>query len=192
MEKKLCSVEGCSSPIHARGWCNRHYRQDVRLGGSDYPPLPPLRDRVEPRIIKDDPSGCWLWPNKPNGDGYSTIDERGRRLLLHRLVLSWYIGPLPSGVVVDHRCFNRACCNPDHLRLATDKQNIENRSGLNQNNTSGYRGVTRTKSGRWRVQVGHARERISVGRFDTLEEANEAAIAARNALFTHNDLDRVA
>jgi hypothetical protein len=39
--------------------------------------------------------------------------------------------------------------------------------------------------------VGHAGKKISGGTFTDLEEANAAAVALRNELFTHNDLDRI-
>jgi hypothetical protein len=69
----------------------------------------------------------------------------------------------------------------------------EHRTRLNSNNTSGIRGVYWDKSRkRWVAQVGHNYQTIPVGRFATQAEAEAAAVAMRNAIFTHNDGDRVA
>ena len=118
--------------------------------------------------------------------------HNGEKLaLVHREVYSWHHGLIPKGHVVDHTCFNRRCCNPEHLRLVSHKQNMENRSGMAANNKSGYRGVYRKKN-RWCVTVGHNGKKIYGGYYSTLEEANEAAIALRLRLFTHNEIDRAA
>jgi hypothetical protein len=94
---------------------------------------------------------------------------------------------------VDHICHVPSCIKPDHLRLVTIKQNAENFGGLKVTNNSGYRGVHwHSQTGKWNVQVTHNGRRYAGGLHSDIEEANAAAIALRNLLHTHNDLDRVA
>jgi hypothetical protein len=75
----------------------------------------------------------------------------------------------------------------------TTKQNSENFGGLKASNTSGYRGVVwHGPQRKWRVQVGHNGRLHYGGLYANIEDANAAAIALRNKLHTHNDLDRIA
>jgi len=110
----------------------------------------------------------------------------------HRISYELANGPIPDGMQVDHICLNPACVKPEHLRLATQKQNNEHRAGLPITNTSGVRGVSRGWRGKWRASVGHYGGRHYLGHFATMQEAEAAVIAKRLELFTHNDLDRKA
>ena len=192
---KTCAVDECERPAKSRGWCIRHYTRHRRYGSPTAgPQRRTVRERIEPRIVKGD--GCWAWLGGHDNKGYSVLRVRSggseRTVLIHREVLSWTLGPLPPYMDVDHVCHNPACVNPDHLRLATRKQNIENYAGLRRDNTSGYRGAYR-KGGRWVASVGHNGGTVRVrGSFDTAEEAAEAARKLRLQLHTHNDADRAA
>jgi hypothetical protein len=96
-------------------------------------------------------------------------------------------------VDLDHICGNRVCCNLDHLRPTSRKQNMENLRGAYVTSTTGVRGVHRdNRCNKWRVRVKHNYREYSGGYFDNLADAEAAAIALRNRLFTHNDADRKA
>jgi len=149
-------------------------------------------ERFWPKVDKTD--GCWLWTAYVNHLGYGQLG-RGRRgegqVGAH--VFSWELihGPVPAGKEIDHRptCPKR-CVNPEHLRAITHKQNLENRAGPNRNSTSGFRGVTfRKDCNKWEAKIGHNGRIIRSGLFDTIEEANEAAIALYRKYHTHSDWD---
>jgi hypothetical protein len=134
--------------------------------------------------------GCWPWTGARDYKGYGRIGVGdGHQIKPHRLAYELATGRKIGELQIDHRCHNRGCCNPAHLRLATDKQNKENHSGPQRNSKSGIRGVS-PKGNRWRVQVKHNRKTIHVGYFATLEAAEAAVIAKRNELHTRNDADR--
>lgn len=106
--------------------------------------------------------------------------------LVHRLMYGFTNGD-PGELQVDHTCRHPACCNPQHLRAVTNKQNGENRNGPYSNNKStGVRNVYPTPEGRFRARIKHNGRIIHLGHFDTVEAAEHAAIAARTEIFTHS------
>lgn len=130
-----------------------------------------LRERFWSKVEKTD--ACWVWIAAKQ-KGYGTILADGRLQRAHRISFEWAQGPIPDGMFVDHLCHNRACVRPDHLRLATPKQNNENSTHANL--TSGHRGVTWDKRrGKWKVHLSHNNRTVNGGRFDDLTEAIDAA-----------------
>lgn len=131
--------------------------------------------------------GCIVWTGGLTTAGYGQIRFRESRVRAHRYAWERVHGPIPEGMHVDHRCWNHACCNPAHLRLATHKQNMENRSGPDAQSTSGVRGVHWSKAlNKWRGYVGHNGKSIHVGVFHSIDEAADAVRAKRAELFTHS------
>jgi hypothetical protein len=153
----------------------------------------PPEERFWPKVDKS--GACWEWTayKLPDGYGRFTIGTGAsrRKVLAHRFSYELANGPLAPGLQVDHKCLNRSCVNPSHLRAATNKQNGEHTSGAQRNSKSGVRGVSwDSKSKRWRAQIRHNKKLITAGSFSTIAEAEACAIAKRLELFTHNDMDR--
>lgn len=129
---------------------------------------------------------CITWNAARVGSGYGQFRFEGRHVTAHVVAYSLANGPVPTGMMVDHRCFRRECVNPTHLRAVTPKQNTEHLRGAYSNNACGVRGVRkRHDCDRWQVRVAGRH----VGTFSTLAEAEQAAIAARAEQFTHDDCE---
>lgn len=82
--------------------------------------------RMDQRI-RELPNGCWEWQGvAPNNKGYTHVRLPGlkNRKLAHRICWERAHGPVPSGLVLDHLCRNRACCNPAHLEIVTNRENV--------------------------------------------------------------------
>lgn len=149
----------------------------------------PLPEKLASLTIKSDE--CWLWGGAIQQHGYGTLTHEGKRIYAHRASYEVAKGAIPQGMRVDHICHNESCVRPDHLRTVTIKQNAENFGGLNVTNNSGYRGVYwHNQANKWCVQVTHNGRRYAGGVHADIEDANAAAVALRNQLHTHNDLDR--
>lgn len=157
---------------------------------------PPKRDPKE-RFweMVNKTSNCWLWTGSTKsqgGYGRFVIDDN-RRILAHRYAYELLVGPITDGMQLDHICRIRHCVNPEHLRVVTRKENMENRRGAAAHSRSGVRGVIWVggRIQKWRVQVRHNGFLHHGGYFDSLDAAKSAAIAKRNQLFTCNELDRI-
>ena len=173
--------------------CASHYNQ--WHAGKNLSALPKAAKRMTPldRFLSyvDKSDGCWEWTGRKIHD-YGSFYAAGHHIRAHRFSYKQFVGPIPTGMEIDHMCHNKSCVNPSHLRLATHKQNRENLTGAQKNNTtSGIRGVYwKASRNRWAAMVMHSKKRYHVGHFTDIREAEAAVIAKRNELFTHNDLDR--
>lgn len=148
--------------------------------------MPPVIERLSEKTTRV--GKCLEWTGGKNGDGYGVMMVNGVSRMTHRLAWEEGNGPIPAGMLVDHRCHNKACLFPPHLRLATRKQNNENKAGANKNSKSGVRGVCWEKAkGRWKASVRHNGKLHHGGYFDDLDEAGEAAKQLRLKLFTFSD-----
>lgn len=146
-------------------------------------------DRFWAKVNKTDT--CWLWEGSLHYKGYGQFLFNGRTQKAHRAAYQMLVGPIPEGLSIDHICHVRNCVNPEHLRPVTNKQNGEHRAGPNKHSTTGIRGVFWNKRNRnWNVVIGHNKVTHHVGTYTSVEEAEAAAKAKRQELFTHDDADR--
>ena len=72
---------------------------------------------------------CWEWNGVKSWKGYGRfgICYNGVQTLPHAHRISFFIfnGDIPKGMTVHHKCENKSCVNPEHLKLLTEKENRE-------------------------------------------------------------------
>jgi hypothetical protein len=73
--------------------------------------------------IKVDANGCWLW-QRATAKGYGTGFLLGRQVTIHLVVYRILVDLVPPGMVLDHSCRIKRCCNPSHLEPVTQLENV--------------------------------------------------------------------
>jgi hypothetical protein len=121
--------------------------------------------------LVDDDIYCYLMKHEKtlslNKSGYSNIMFNGKKQPLHRWIMN-YDGELKVDHIDNNKLNNQRC----NLRLATPKQNSQNK-GSAKNSSSKYVGISfSNRDKKWKAQI----QKEYLGVFDTEEEA----VIARN------------
>lgn len=89
------------------------------------------RDRFWSSVEMRAPDECWPWLRFKNDKGYGitkvTINKRRYNSKTQRLAWLLTFGDIPDGLHVLHTCDNPPCCNPAHLFLGTNGDNMRDK-----------------------------------------------------------------
>ena len=191
---KKCKICGKEEKYLKRGMCNKHYKQFLKFGEikrSRYDPNEIIEYDDYAEIIlynKDceeiartlidlddiDKVKQYRWHLRDNG--YVICESK--KIRLHRLIMN-----CPDDKIVDHINHDKLDNRKSNLRICTHQQNNMNVS-KHTNNSSGTPGVYRdSRSGKWVAQIRYNYKKISLGSYDTLEEAKEARKQAEIDIF---------
>lgn len=94
----------------------------------------PAIERTLERCVET-PSGCWEYQGHRNEAGYGKVgirrdDGSWSSGYTHRVSYEHFTGgEIPSELVIDHLCRNRACCNPAHLEAVPQRVNVRRGQG---------------------------------------------------------------
>lgn len=189
-----CSV--CDSPFSSsfKGvpYCNKHYLKMYTYGT-----LEPVRKKTNNFILEGEMvtlytskkeaffidkedlelvyKSTWCL-NKSGGYLVATINRKVKRL--HRLIMQVE----DPNFVVDHINGNPRDNRKQNLRITTQKMNSMN-VRASKNNVTGYPGVDKITSGKYRARITYENKEIHLGLFDTFEEAKSIRILAENKYF---------
>ena len=87
-----------------------------------------IMSRLLAKVNVDEESGCWNWQWGKNKKGYGRLSVNGIAQLAHRLIYKETYGEFDKKLFVCHHCDNPGCCNPEHLFLGTNTDNIRDAS----------------------------------------------------------------
>ena len=121
----ICKLESCEGLVVSLGYCKKHYIRHWK--GTDITAKSCREktnlDRFEEKVVRT--KKCWKWIGIKNFHGYGSIWNGERMALAHRLSYVLFVGEIPDGMCVLHKCDNPECTKPDHLWIGTKKDNSE-------------------------------------------------------------------
>jgi hypothetical protein len=150
-------------------------------------------EEVKEMFDYDSEKGILIWKTRPinskyligtvagslHSTGYVTIRIKKIEYKSHRIIWLLMTGKWPENQI-DHingiRNDNRFC----NLREATGSQN--NANTPRRINVSGYKGVSKERK-KWRARISLNNKPMSIGYYDTPEEAHAAYVAKAKELF---------
>jgi hypothetical protein len=74
------------------------------------------------RVNVGGPDDCWPYRFSANRI-YIYVGYQGRMVLAHRMAWLLMRGPIPTGMTIDHLCFNTRCMNPSHYEVVPQSVN---------------------------------------------------------------------
>lgn len=105
------------------------------------------------------------------GNGYHMSNIGRGSYYTHRLIWTYFNGPIAEGLEIDHINRNPVDNRISNLRLVTRSQNNFNQS-LRSNNKSGHRGVGWcATTGKWRARIKVDKSEKFLGYFDDKADA---------------------
>ncbi len=100
-----------------------------------------LKQRLANRYIIDPATNCWNW-NSIGSNGYGQLTFENKHHQAHRASYLAFVGVIPKGMFVLHRCDVPSCINPNHLFLGTQSDNIKDMYSKGRFKRKQFRGET--------------------------------------------------
>jgi hypothetical protein len=149
---------------------------------------------------------CWEWIGE---DWYKGLKGMygvarsvvsGKKTTAHRVAWELTNGPIPKGLFALHKCDNKPCCNPNHLFIGTQSDNIQDASnkgrmvgftGKHHSEESKHRmgelhkGFCHTEESKRKIGESHKREKLSV---ETRNKMSASQYGNKKALgYSHSE-----
>lgn len=155
------------------------------------------QDELFEWLLYSSTTGQFTWLKRPSnrvkvGDvagtkmkiGYLCIQLKGQSFYAHRLAWFYMLGEYPSAEI-DHVNMVKDDNRWSNLRLASKKQNTENRRAL-KNNTSGHMGVYwLPRQRKWLAKIVHNGRQIHLGLYSDKSDAVAARVSGEREFFSH-------
>lgn len=125
----ICSMDDCERATWCRGWCKAHYERWRKHGDPTINPNDPIPLDILfwSKVDRSDLHGCHPWTAFLDKKGYGRFTHNRKTYSAARLAYQLHYGVDPGDKHVCHTCDYPRCCNPAHLWLGTNRENIDDR-----------------------------------------------------------------
>lgn len=108
----------------------------------------------------------------PHSQGYLSVSIGNKEYLVHRIIWMMQTGSWPTQI--DHKNHNRMDNRWQNLRDLAEPRDNQLNMGIRKNNSSGVQGIRILPSGKFCAYITVRRKQISLGSYNTIEEAAKA------------------
>lgn len=124
-----CYLEDCNRDSEKVGLCHSHYQRFSR-NGKDFDKSPikemTILGRFKHKMGIKNQNSCIEYMGEKSSDGYGKFyTSKKIYTMAHRMAYELFIGNIPKGMLVCHKCDNPSCINPEHLWLGTHHDNMQ-------------------------------------------------------------------
>lgn len=85
---------------------------------------PQITNHILQNYIQIPETGCWIWLGGWSPCKYGVINKNGKQYAAHRTFYRHFVGSIPDGLQIMHKCDTPPCVNPDHLLPGTHAENM--------------------------------------------------------------------
>lgn len=122
-----CTIDGCDAPRYGRGLCRSHWKKARRWGDPTFVRFSDEHRRQEfwRKVNIAGPDECWEWTGPKRAHGYGQFSFARTNTVASRVAWELANGsPFPADKFACHRCDNPPCCNPAHIFVGTQTENM--------------------------------------------------------------------
>lgn len=87
--------------------------------------IEPIDKRLWSKVCVKGIGECWEYKERLNEHGYGVFHVKKKSILAHRMAYIITFGVNIDGMIIMHTCDNPRCCNPSHLKIGIQSDNVK-------------------------------------------------------------------